>query len=212
MSARRLRPVGADGVLVECADAAEAAALARWVAETADPPPRELVPAAATVLAVAAPGGLAALTARLAEAPGAAVLAARAAGAVPELVIPVRYDGEDLAGVAAGLGMSVERLVREHTAAPWLIDFLGFAPGFGYCSRPDWPHRVPRLDTPRARVPAGAVALAEGWSGVYPRASPGGWRIVGSTDAALWDEARVPPSTLAAGGTVRYVEVGGGAS
>lgn len=201
---RTLRRVGADGLLIECAGSGEAAALAAWLAEHVDPPPVELVPAASTVLVVAAPGDGDALRAALAAAPPAPELADRPIDAGPPVRIPVRYDGPDLADTAAALGMSAERLVAEHAAAAWRVDFIGFAPGFGYCSAPDWPHRVPRLDSPRERVPAGAVAIADGWSAVYPRASPGGWRLIGTTDAALWDQERTPPALLAAGATVRF--------
>lgn len=208
---RTARPVGADAVLVECADAADAAGLARWLADreaSSGLGIRELVPGAATLLAVAAPGALAAVVAVIAEAPAVGGLPGAAAGG-EVVTLRVRYDGEDLAAVAESLGMSAEALVRAHAAADWRVDLIGFAPGFGYASAADWPHRIPRLATPRERVPAGAVALADGWSAVYPRASPGGWRLIGHTDAVLWDAAAEPPSPLAAGVRIRYVDVTG---
>ena len=156
------------------------------------------------LLVVAAPGWGDALRAALADAPPAAELADRPRDAGPPVRITVRYDGPDLTETAVALGMSAERLVGEHAAAAWRVDFIGFAPGFGYCSAPDWPHRVPRLDSPRERVPVGAVAIADGWSSVYPRASPGGWRIIGTTAATLWDPERTPPALLAAGAAVRF--------
>ena len=204
---RAIRPVGADGLLVECTDALEAAALAEWLAAALDPAPIELVPAAATVLVVAASGGLGAMRSAVAAAPTADELVRHDLDGGPVVEIPVRYDGADLAGTADALGISVERFVREHLAAAWRVDFVGFAPGFGYCSADDWPYRIPRLDTPRERVPAGAVAVADGWSAVYPRASPGGWRLIGTTTAALWDAERVPPAVLAAGTRVRFTEL-----
>lgn len=204
---RATRPVGADGLLVECTDAREAAALAEWLADALDPAPIELVPAAATVLVVATPGGVGAVRRAVAVAPSAVDLGRHDVDGGPVVEIPVRYDGADLAVTADDLGISVERFVREHLAATWRVDFVGFAPGFGYCSADDWPHRIPRLDTPRERVPAGAVAVADGWSAVYPRASPGGWRLIGTTTAALWDADRVPPAALAAGTRVRFTEL-----
>lgn len=204
---RAIRPIGADGLLVECTGSRDAAALAAWIAAEVAPAPVEIVPAAATVLIVSAPGGLDALRGAVAAAPTADELVRHDVDGRPVVEIAVRYDGTDLAGTADALGISVERFVREHLAAAWRVDFVGFAPGFGYCSAEDWPHRVPRLDTPRERVPAGAVAVADGWSAVYPRASPGGWRLIGTTTAELWDAGRMPPAVLAAGTRVRFTEL-----
>ena len=208
-SRRRIRTIGADGVLIECADAREAAALAGWIAAEVVAgrmvAPVDVVPAAATVLVVAMPGGAAASRAIIANAPTVTALAALPVAEPLVVTIPVRYDGPDLAATASALGISTERLVRDHAAATWTVDFIGFAPGFGYCSAGDWPHRVSRLDTPRERVPAGSVAVADGWSAIYPRESPGGWRLIGTTTAVLWDAARTPPALLAAGTRVRFV-------
>lgn len=119
--------------------------------------------------------------------------------------IGVLYDGEDLAPTAALLGMSAEALVSAHGAAPWSVAFGGFAPGFAYLVRADWRFEVPRLDSPRARVPAGSVALAGAYSGVYPRDSSGGWRLLGRTAAVLWEPTRAEPALLRPGGEVRFV-------
>ncbi len=123
-----------------------------------------------------------------------------------ELVeVPVRYDGPDLAFVAEAWGMSVRDAVAAHAAGEYVAAFCGFAPGFSYLSGLP-PHRaVPRLETPRARIPAGSVALAGEWCGIYPTASPGGWRLLGSTDVVLWDPAREHPALLAPGTRVRFV-------
>lgn len=203
---RRIRRVGADGLLVECVDAVEAAALAGWILQHVDPVPVDVVPAASTVLAVATSGGLGALRAALSGAPTSVELAGLEPLSSTAIDLRVRYDGPDLAATAASLGCSPEALARAHAASSWRVDFIGFAPGFGYCSARDWPHRIPRLETPRERVPAGAVAIADGWSAVYPRASPGGWRLIGTTDAVLWDETSPSPARLSPGTTVRFIE------
>ena len=85
---------------------------------------------------------------------------------------------------------------------------MGFAPGFGYLEAPDSGLSVPRRDQARTRVPAGAVALAAGYSAVYPRSSPGGWQVIGSTDLAFWDVDRPEPALLRPGTRVRFVEEG----
>jgi KipI family sensor histidine kinase inhibitor len=130
------------------------------------------------------------------------------AGAAP-IEIPVVYDGEDLAETAELLGLSVDELVAAHTGRDWVCAFGGFAPGFGYLVSDAPPLEVPRLATPRTRVPAGAVALAGEFSGVYPRESPGGWRLIGRTALAMWDLERTPPALLTAGTRVRFAQVAG---
>ncbi|UWF77673.1 MULTISPECIES: urea amidolyase family protein [Microbacterium] len=121
-----------------------------------------------------------------------------------EVTIPVTYDGEDLADVAALLGVSVDELIARHLAAQWRVAFAGFAPGFGYLVGDDPLFDVPRRPSPRTRVPAGAVALAGHFTGVYPRESPGGWQLIGRTDARMWDIDRDPPALLAPGTAVRF--------
>ncbi|OAV76723.1 allophanate hydrolase [Dietzia sp. 111N12-1] len=159
---------------------------------------------------------------------------AGAEGGVAGVTIDVRYDGPDLAAVADLAGMSTEALVRTHSSITWRAAFGGFAPGFFYLvdareldagradaggagaseaaggpsAKPALP-AVPRLGTPRARVPAGAVGLADRFCAVYPGASPGGWQLLGTTDARLWDLDRPDPALLAPGMTVRFREVGG---
>ena len=118
--------------------------------------------------------------------------------------IPVVYDGPDLAEVADATGLTTREVVGLHTAATYRVDFCGFAPGFGYLSGlPEALHR-PRRQTPRTRVPAGAVAIASHYSAVYPTASPGGWHLLGSTDVSMFDPARTPPALLAPGTRVRF--------
>lgn len=162
----------------------------------------ELVPAACTVLVRFDP--------EVVEAPALAVaLAAVEPSPASErdarsVVLPVRYDGDDLDAVANALGMSREAVVDRHASTTWTVAFMGFAPGFGYLApEGPWPE-MPRRATPRTRIPAGSVALAGTFSAVYPRASPGGWQLIGRTDATLWDLDRDPVSTLAPGVTVRF--------
>ena len=124
----------------------------------------------------------------------------------PQLVtIPTRYDGPDLADVAQRSGLSVDDLIKVHSDREYSAVFLGFMPGFAYCGRLDPRIVAPRLDRPRERVPAGAVAVADGQTAVYPFASPGGWRLIGSTDVVMFDPAADEPARLRAGDRVRFV-------
>jgi KipI family sensor histidine kinase inhibitor len=129
-----------------------------------------------------------------------------AAGGEP-VTVPVRYDGEDLDDVARVTGMSVDEVVSVHTGARYTVAFTGFAPGFGYLTGLDERLRLPRRDSPRTRVPSGAVAVAGEYTGVYPRPSPGGWHLLGSTTAPLWDTEREPPALLLPGTEVRFEAV-----
>ncbi|MDF2508065.1 MAG: allophanate hydrolase, partial [Microbacterium sp.] len=124
-----------------------------------------------------------------------------------EVTVPVRYDGEDLDEAATLLGVSAEELVNRHLAADWRVAFSGFAPGFGYVVSSDPLFDVPRRSSPRTRVPAGSVALAGQFTGVYPRESPGGWQLIGRTDAVMWDIDRDPPALLSPGTAVRFERV-----
>ena len=119
--------------------------------------------------------------------------------------IPVRYDGDDLDDVARRTGFSVEEVVARHSAPVYTVAFCGFAPGFGYITGLDEALWLPRRDVPRTRVPAGSVAIADRYTAVYPQASPGGWNLLGRTDAAVWDPERQPPAMLAPGVRVRFV-------
>lgn len=121
--------------------------------------------------------------------------------------VRVRYDGEDLAAVASIVGVTVHEIVRRHTGQLWTVEFAGFMPGFGYLTGERGGLAVPRRATPRIRIPAGSVALADEFTGVYPQASPGGWQLIGTTDADLWNLDRTPPALLAPGRRVRFVEV-----
>lgn len=195
----RVLPAGGSALLVEVADLSAVLALA--TAAAALPGVTDVVPAARTVLLHTAPrADLAALRRE--------VLALRTAGSDvidgAEVEIPVVYDGEDLAEVAAHTGLDPDEVVRAHTRTPWRVGFGGFAPGFAYLVGGDPRLRVPRRAQPRTRVPAGAVGLAGEFSGVYPRPSPGGWQLIGRTDAVLWDADRDPPALLTPGTRVRF--------
>ncbi|WP_183094813.1 5-oxoprolinase subunit B family protein [Nocardioides stalactiti] len=130
-------------------------------------------------------------------------------GALPggpsRVEIPVEYDGPDLGEVARLTGLTRDEVVEAHTGTPWRVAFGGFAPGFAYLVGGDPRLHVPRRATPRTAVPAGAVGLAGEFSGVYPRESPGGWQLIGTTAERMWDLDRDQPALLAAGATVRFV-------
>lgn len=122
--------------------------------------------------------------------------------------LSVVYDGEDLAEVAGLTGLTVEEVVAVHAGPTYTVAFGGFMPGFAYLVGLDPRLRVPRRATPRERVPAGAVAIADEYSAVYPAATPGGWRLLGRCDAVLFDVARTPPALLPPGTRVRFVPRG----
>jgi len=121
-----------------------------------------------------------------------------------DVTIDVVYDGADLGDVAEYTGMESAAVVEAHTGTPWRVGFAGFAPGFAYLGGGDRRLTVPRRAEPRTRVPAGSVALAGEFSGVYPRESPGGWQLIGRTDAVLWDINRPRPALLTPGMWVRF--------
>ena len=117
----------------------------------------------------------------------------------------MRYDGPDLDEVARLTALSLEEVAARHLSAEYVVGFLGFAPGFAYLLGGDERLRVKRRAEPRERVPAGSVAIAGPYSGIYPRESPGGWQLIGSTTAASSTPTRDPPALLAAGDRVRFV-------
>ncbi|WP_176710148.1 allophanate hydrolase subunit 1 [Streptomyces sp. Wb2n-11] len=204
MSALRALPAGDRALLVELGSGEEAEALhaelLRRRAQGTLPAVREIVPAARTVLldGLDDPGDFARRLAGWEVPP----LAPGAGGAIE---IPVRYDGPDLTAVAGLWGVPEGEVGRIHAATVFRVAFCGFAPGFGYLTGLDERYAVPRRDTPRTAVPAGAVALAGAYTGVYPRASPGGWQLIGSAEAVLWDHTRTPAALLTPGTRVRFV-------
>jgi KipI family sensor histidine kinase inhibitor len=124
-----------------------------------------------------------------------------------ELEIPTVYDGPDLPDVAVMWGVSTDEVIERHVAMRHEVAFVGFAPGFAYIAGLPEELRVPRRARPRTRVPAGSVALADEFTGVYPRESPGGWQLVGRTTVPMWDPAAEPASFLMPGDRVRFVPV-----
>ncbi len=199
----RVLPSGSTALLVEVDDLGAVLALHAALEEDRPAGVVDLVPAARTLLVVADPAvtTLAAVEAavrRVTPRPGR-----RGSGELLEL--PVVYDGEDLGDVAAHLGVDPGEVVRRHSGTEWTVAFSGFAPGFGYLTPADGAWDLPRRTSPRTRVPAGSVALAGGFTGVYPRESPGGWQLVGHTDVAVFDLARDPAALLRPGVRVRFV-------
>jgi KipI family sensor histidine kinase inhibitor len=189
--------------------------------ETDDPPARlaaaianarlhgiaDIVPGARTVLVITEPGSwhLADLAAAVSSLPPWPETGARPAGPIE---IPVVYDGQDLAEVARLTSLPVTEVIARHTEPEYTVGWLGFMPGFGYLTGLDERlSQVPRLASPRLVVPAGAVAIAGGLTAVYPRASPGGWRLIGRTSAPLWDPEREPPALLTPGCRVRFAAI-----
>ncbi|MBP7566861.1 MAG: 5-oxoprolinase/urea amidolyase family protein [Burkholderiaceae bacterium] len=201
----RLLPVNLDALMVELPGQAEVLALLDSLRRDPVPGVTELVPAARTLLVRVRP--LECSLGRLAQILASRDLAAAGPPTGRLIDMAVRYDGEDLNEVARLLGIDAAEVVRRHTAQEWAVAFTGFAPGFAYLTA-DAGLAVPRRAVPRTRIPAGAVALAGGFSAVYPAASPGGWQLVGRTDATLWDLARDPPALLQPGDRVRFVDAG----
>lgn len=125
--------------------------------------------------------------------------------ATATVTIAVDYSGQDLGAVALVLGISEADVIDLHTSADWRVAFIGFAPGFAYLAQASGASlEIPRRATSRPVVPAGSVGLAGEFSGIYPRESPGGWQLIGTTTERLWDENRTPPALLAPGTRVRF--------
>ncbi|MET9655462.1 allophanate hydrolase subunit 1 [Streptomyces sp. NPDC006510] len=207
-------PVGREALLVELSSGEHAEAfhaeLLRRHARGELPAIREIVPGARSVLL----DGIADHT-RQARVQFARELTSwrtpplrRGTGDAVE--IPVVYDGPDLAEVATAWGVGVDEVPGIHAGTEFRVAFCGFAPGFGYLTGLPGHLHVPRRATPRTKVPAGAVALAGPYTGVYPRASPGGWQLIGRMPdpEELWDAAREPAALLRPGARVRFVVAG----
>lgn len=210
-----LRPMGEHAVLVELDDIEQVVALDAVLRPRLEvgsgiwADVLDIVPAARTVLLVARRGAhLDRLGAEVIEA--AQTLTTVDRGEDGELIeIQVRYDGPDLADVAEHTGLSRDVVVAAHTEQTWRVGFFGFAPGFAYLVGEDKRLHVPRRDEPRTKVPAGSVGLAGEFSSVYPRESPGGWQLIGTTEDPMWDTDRDPPALLQPGSRVRFVDLGG---
>lgn len=124
-----------------------------------------------------------------------------------EHVLPARYDGIDLPEVAAATGLSPDEVIARHSRRVYSVDIIGFVPGFAYLSELDPSLELPRREQPRPRIAAGSIAIAGMQTAVYPLVTPGGWHIIGSTDAVMFDPLRAEPSLLRAGDTVRFEPV-----
>ena len=196
-------PYGPGAVLVEYETLEEVMAAA--AALRAQPPAGvvDVVPAARTILVTTM--GPVDEIAQLLESVGVDSVDRR--DATEEVVIAVRYDGIDLADVAARTGLAVDDVVTLHSAARYTVAFCGFMPGFAYIVGLDPQLHLPRRATPRTSVPLGAVAIASEFTAVYPSASPGGWHLLGSTDSVMWDESRAVPALLPPGTRVRFEPV-----
>jgi KipI family sensor histidine kinase inhibitor len=204
----RILDYGDRALLIECASTGEVLAFAAALRSANLDDVIDIVPAARTVLlTVTEPRRQSALRRRLETMPDPEPLNAPPTGAA-DVVVDVVYDGADLDAVADHAGLTTDEVIRAHTATPWQVGFTGFAPGFAYLVGGDPRLAVPRRGEPRPRVPAGSVALAGEFSGIYPRESPGGWQLIGRTDAVLWDAQRPDPALLSPGMWVRFRDAG----
>lgn len=202
------RPVGDAALLVEI-EPAQRHEVAQAIAIAGLPGVLDIVAAQRSVLVSFDPAR--------ADGAGLAELVGSAIGSVvagtfsvpappPAVEVSVQYDGADLDAVAGRTGLSPREVVARHVAGDYVVAFMGFAPGFGYLDGLDPALHVPRLATPRTRVDAGAVAIAGARTCIYPRPSPGGWRVLGHTSDVLFDAGADSPSLLQAGVRVRFRE------
>ncbi len=187
----RFLPAGCRGLLVECDDTDHVVALHHALGENPPAGAVDIVPAARTVLVTFDDQATSRDRVTLHIRRLGAGAAAPATGDVVD--IAVTYDGDDLAEVATLTGLSEADVIRRHVERDYVVAFCGFAPGFAYLVGADPALDVPRRTTPRTRVPAGSVALAGEFTGIYPRRGPGGWQLLGHTEASLWDLDRDPP-------------------
>jgi KipI family sensor histidine kinase inhibitor len=209
MTALRALPSGQRGLLIETAerDPAQIAAAIRTLAAGRGIRIVDVVPGACTVLVtVPIETDLSILRSLLAVLPDVP-------DAHPELAGPieldVRYDGPDLADVARMSGLSVAEVIMLHSQPTYRAAFSGFAPGFAYLTGGDERLHLPRRASPRPGVPAGSVAIADIYTAVYPRRSPGGWHLLGTTNAELWDLRHEPPALITPSTVVRFNPIAG---
>jgi len=123
------------------------------------------------------------------------------------LEIPVRYGGEhgpDLEGLSTTTGLVADELIALHTGREYVVDMIGFTPGFAFVGGLDECFHIPRREEPRQRVAAGSVGVADGRTGLYAMASPGGWNIIGRTPSELFDAGAEDPFVLRAGMRIRF--------
>lgn len=199
-----VRWVGTQALLIERDTLDDVLALHAALRDTPLPGQVDLVPAARTLLVKYDSHRNAAWAAERIDAINAPPVDERA-GQAHE--IEVIYDGEDLADVAELTGLDIDDVIAAHTGQTWRAAFSGFAPGFVYMVGENGVLEVPRRESPRTALPAGSVGLAGHFSAVYPRQSPGGWQLIGRTNARLWDLSRDTPALIRPGDTVHYTAV-----
>jgi KipI family sensor histidine kinase inhibitor len=184
---------------------AGARALAARIRSAGDPSVQDVIPGARTALVLLKPG----------SEPSESLLAAIQEPLWPEPgdrgtlhTIEVSYggeDGPDLPALATRAGVGERDAVAMHSAPLYTVAFIGFAPGFPYLLGLDARLAGARLSTPRPRIPAGSVGIGGEFTGIYPRATPGGWQLLGRTDAVLFDAGAADPALMTAGDRVRFV-------
>ncbi|MGN1074476.1 MAG: 5-oxoprolinase subunit PxpB [Eubacteriales bacterium] len=212
----RFLPCGDQALAVEFGNAidpginARVCGLARLLAETPVPGIRETVPTFRSLLICYDPGVLPYKKLVRTLKPLLARAGAASTGTRRVVELPVCYGGrygEDLPDVAAHAGLSEDEVVRRHAGTEYLIYMLGFLPGFAYLGGLDPAIAVPRLSSPRTRIPAGSVGIGGEQTGVYPLDSPGGWRLIGTTPVKPYDPGREEPIMYRAGDYIRFVPV-----
>ena len=195
---------GDHALMLQCGSTAEVLAWVDALRAAAVPGVVDVVPAARTVLVKLDSPRLQGVTRqRLRKMRVTADVDARADRSA-DVVVDVVYDGPDLAEVANHTGLTTAQVIDAHTSTLWRVGFSGFAPGFAYLVDGDARLRVPRRAEPRTSVPAGSVGVAGEFSAIYPRQSPGGWQLIGHTDAVLWDLERPNPALLTQGMWVQF--------
>lgn len=198
---RSVRPVGTRAVLAELSGTQDVLALQALLLENPLPGQQDILAAAETVLVKAdSPASARRIAGLLLELD----LSAPDHQAGGLVVIDTVYDGEDLAEVGGLTGLGPDGVIAAHSAQVWTVAFAGFAPGFGYMLGENQDLEVPRRSSPRTAVPAGSVALAGNYTAVYPRRSPGGWQLIGRTDARMWDLDREQPALAPPGHRVQF--------
>jgi len=193
----KLLPYGPRAVLAEFETLAEVMSAAETWSAAALPGVVDVVPAARTVLVVHDGS----FDASRLVAPSSRVV--HLSDDEP-VVLDVVYDGADLDDVAQVCGLRACDVIELHSGAQYTVAFCGFMPGFSYLVGLPPALQLPRRSTPRTRVRSGSVAIAAEFAGVYPRDSPGGWHLLGRTDAILWHDSRTPPALLPPGTRVRF--------
>jgi KipI family sensor histidine kinase inhibitor len=198
---RSVRAVGTRAVLAELSGTQDVLALQALLLESPLPGQQDVLAAAETVLVKAdSPASARRIGALLLQL-DLTTPTHRDGGLV---VLDTVYDGEDLAEVGTLTGLGADGVIAAHSGQIWTVAFAGFAPGFGYMVGENQALEVPRRSSPRTAVPAGSVALAGNYSAVYPRSSPGGWQLIGRTNAKMWDLDREQPALASPGHRVQF--------